>query len=81
MHITLGDQTGTAITVSWVTVEAAGSSTVLYGRAPGRLDLAAEGATTCYTFYNYTSGYIHHCKLAGLEHGTRYTTPLGWATR
>ncbi|CAD6254963.1 unnamed protein product [Miscanthus lutarioriparius] len=77
VHITLGDQTGTAITVSWVTVEAAGSSTVLYGRAPGRLDLAAEGATTRYTFYYYTSGYIHHCTLAGLEHGTRYYYAIG----
>jgi hypothetical protein len=33
VHIGLADQTGTAIFVSWVTVEAEGNSTVLYGRA------------------------------------------------
>ncbi|TKV91860.1 hypothetical protein SEVIR_9G125366v4 [Setaria viridis] len=78
VHITLGDQTGTAMLVSWVTVEAEGNSTVLYGRAADRLDLAAEGATTRYTFYNYTSGFIHHCTLTGLDHGTRYYYVMGF---
>jgi len=77
VHITLGDQAGTAMTVSWVTMEAEGNSTVLYGRAAGRLDLAAEGTTTRYTFYNYTSGFIHHCTLTGLDHATRYYYAVG----
>jgi hypothetical protein len=80
VHITLGDQTGTSMLVSWVTAEAEGNSTVLYGPAADdrRLDRAAEGVTTRYTFYNYTSGYIHHCNLTGLHHGTRYHYALGF---
>ncbi|CAD6261646.1 unnamed protein product [Miscanthus lutarioriparius] len=79
VHIGLADQTGTAIFVSWVTVEAEGNSTVLYGRAAdNKLDLAAEGIITRYTYYNYTSGYIHHCTLANLDHGTKYYYAVGF---
>ncbi|KAF0914492.1 hypothetical protein E2562_028971 [Oryza meyeriana var. granulata] len=67
VHITLGDHAGTAMTVSWVTTEEAGNSTVLYGRAMDKLDMAAEGTHTRYKYYNYTSGFIHHCTLTNLE--------------
>ncbi|KAF8763072.1 hypothetical protein HU200_008923 [Digitaria exilis] len=77
VHITLGDQTGTAMTVSWVTVDAEGSSTVLYGRSIDTLDLAADGVATRYTYYNYTSGFIHHCTLTGLDHATKYYYSVG----
>ena len=76
----------TAAGVSWVTVEAEGNSTVLYGRAMDKtLDLAAEGTVTRYTYYNDTSGYIHHCTLdqqdSNLDHGTKYYYAMGSATR
>ena len=46
-------------TVSCVTVvDDVGSSTVKYGLAADKLDLAAEGTHTRYTYYNYTFGYI-----------------------
>ncbi|CAN6335265.1 unnamed protein product [Urochloa humidicola] len=77
VHIALGDQTGTAMTVSWVTPDAEGNSTVLYGLAADKLDRAAEGTTTRYTFYNYTSGFIHHCTLTGLDHATKYYYAVG----
>lgn len=67
VHVTLGDQAGTAMTVSWVTVDEVGNSTVMYGRAMGRLDMAAEGTHTRYKYHNYTSGFIHHCTLTNLE--------------
>ncbi|KAG0521966.1 hypothetical protein BDA96_08G207500 [Sorghum bicolor] len=77
VHIGLADQTGTSMFVSWVTVEAEGNSTVLYGLAADKLDLAAEGTITRYTYYNYTSGYIHHATLTNLQHGTRYHYAVG----
>ncbi|WVZ91500.1 hypothetical protein U9M48_037663 [Paspalum notatum var. saurae] len=83
VHITLGDQSGTAMTVSWVTVEAEGSNTVLYGRAMGELDLAAEGTTTRYDYYNYTSGPGTSTTARSRAWSTSpsTTTPWGWATR
>jgi hypothetical protein len=73
----------TAAGVSWVTVEAEGNSTVLYGRAMDKtLDLAAEGTVTRYIYYNYTSGYIHHCTLdqqdSNLDDGTKYYYAMGF---
>ncbi|RLM99425.1 purple acid phosphatase 2-like [Panicum miliaceum] len=78
VHITLGDQAGTAMTVSWVTVEAEGNSTVLYGRAMGRLDHAARAPPRATPSTNYTSGFIHHCTLAGLDHATRDYYAVGF---
>uniref|UniRef100_A0A453PW50 Purple acid phosphatase n=3 Tax=Triticinae TaxID=1648030 RepID=A0A453PW50_AEGTS len=78
VHVTLGDQAGTAMTVSWVTVDEVGNSTVMYGRAMGRLDMAAEGTHTRYKYHNYTSGFIHHCTLTSLEHGTKYYYAMGF---
>uniref|UniRef100_A0A0E0RKH5 Purple acid phosphatase n=1 Tax=Oryza rufipogon TaxID=4529 RepID=A0A0E0RKH5_ORYRU len=55
VHITLGDQTGTAMTVSWVTMEEAGNSTVLYGLAMDKLDMAADA--TYGVKYYYAMGF------------------------
>jgi hypothetical protein len=67
VHITLGDQTGTAMTVSWVTASEPGSNTVAYGRSPKKMEMSAQGTQTRYDYYNYTSGFIHHCTLTGLK--------------
>ena len=79
MHITLGDQTGTAMTVSWVTASEPGNGTVAYGRSRKKMDRSAQGCTlTRYDYFNYTSGFIHHCNLTGLEHGVRYYYAMGF---
>ncbi|KAI4377165.1 hypothetical protein MLD38_014842 [Melastoma candidum] len=36
-----------------------------------------QGSVTNYTFYKYKSGYIYHCLLEGLEHGTKYYYKIG----
>uniref|UniRef100_A0ACD5U7H2 Uncharacterized protein n=1 Tax=Avena sativa TaxID=4498 RepID=A0ACD5U7H2_AVESA len=78
VHITLGDQTGAAMTVSWVTASEPGSDTVAYGRAPGKMDLSARGTHARYDYYNYTSGFIHHCTLPNLKHGVKYWYAMGF---
>jgi hypothetical protein len=67
VHITLGDQTGTAMTVSWVTASELGNGTVTYGRSPEKMEMSAEGTHTRYDYFNYTSGFIHHCTLKNLK--------------
>ncbi|KAK1693113.1 hypothetical protein QYE76_009810 [Lolium multiflorum] len=78
VHITLGDQTGTAMTVSWVTASEPGSNTVAYGRSPKKMEMSAQGTQTRYDYYNYTSGFIHHCTLTGLKHGVKYWYAMGF---
>jgi hypothetical protein len=53
--------------ISWVTTIEPGSSTVLYGASEDNLNCSAKGKHTQYTFYNYTSGYIHHSTIKKLE--------------
>jgi acid phosphatase type 7 len=53
--------------ISWVTTSEPGSSTVIYRISEDNLSFSANGKHTQYTFYNYTSGYIHHCKIKNLE--------------
>ncbi|KAL6846870.1 hypothetical protein ACP4OV_022723 [Aristida adscensionis] len=78
VHITLGDLTGRAITVSWVTPAAAGSTLVRYGPSPDNLTLSAEGSVRRYSFgRNYTSGFIHHATIAGLDYATKYHYAVG----
>ncbi|KAI3446155.1 hypothetical protein Pfo_002820 [Paulownia fortunei] len=68
VHITQGDHVGKAVTVSWVTTAEPGSNTVLYwSENNNKRKLKAEGILTTYKFYNYTSGYIHHCTLDNLQ--------------
>ncbi|XP_051115375.1 purple acid phosphatase-like isoform X2 [Andrographis paniculata] len=79
VHITQGDYEGKAVIVSWVTVDEQGSSTVLYWaeNSNERKKKKAEGKVTRYTFYNYTSGYIHHCTVGNLEYNTKYYYEIG----
>lgn len=67
MHITQGDYDGKAVIISWVTTEKVGPSEVKYGTSKKNYVFSAVGTVTNYTFYNYTSGFIHHCLLDGLE--------------
>eukprot|EP01018_Ginkgo_biloba_P014418 Gb_10174 [translate_table: standard] len=67
VHITQGDYEGKAIIVSWVTSSEPGSNQVFYGTTENNYEHCAEGNVTTYTFYNYTSGFIHHCLIDGLE--------------
>ncbi|XP_038990476.1 purple acid phosphatase 2-like isoform X1 [Phoenix dactylifera] len=77
VHITQGDHDGAAIIVSWVTQDEPGSSAVLYGTDKNKLEFYAEGKYTHYKFYNYTSGYIHHCTIRNLKHDTKYYYAVG----
>ncbi|KAJ4809274.1 Purple acid phosphatase [Rhynchospora pubera] len=77
VHITQGDLTGTAVIVSWVTPDEPGSSKVHYGKDKNKLDHTAKGVLTKYSYYNYTSGYIHHCLLKDLEYDTLYYYEVG----
>ncbi|GMJ02870.1 PHOSPHATASE UNDERPRODUCER 1, purple acid phosphatase 10 [Hibiscus trionum] len=67
VHITQGDRDGKAVIVSWVTQDKPGSSAVLYWSENSKLKKKAEGKFNTYRFYNYTSGYIHHCTIRNLE--------------
>ncbi|GAB4853856.1 prolyl aminopeptidase [Ancistrocladus abbreviatus] len=74
VHITQGDHEGKAVIVSWVTPEKEGSNSVVYWSEGGKHKEKhkAEGSVTRYTYYNYTSGYIHHCLIKHLEYDTKY---------
>ena len=70
MH--MGDQEGTAMTariVSWVTPSELGNTTVAFGEYPDpeKMEHRAEGTHTRYDYFNYTSGFIHHCTLKNLK--------------
>ncbi|CAN1255826.1 Purple acid phosphatase 2 [Linum perenne] len=67
VHITQGDHVGKAVIVSWVTVEEPGSSRVVYWKEPGTEKKIGEGKYKRYKFFNYTSGFIHHCIIRNLE--------------
>lgn len=66
VHLTQGDYDGKAVIVTWVTPSHAASE-VRYGIKKGVYLWKAKGVTTQYTFYNYTSGYIHHVTLSNLQ--------------
>lgn len=58
---------GKGVIVSWVTDDESGSNTVIYWSESSKQKKEAEGKTYTYKFYNYTSGYIHHCIIRNLE--------------
>lgn len=58
---------GKDMLVSWVTPDEPGSNTVLYWAENTTLIKQAEGIVLSYKFFNYTSGYIHHCTVKDLE--------------
>ncbi|KAL6223837.1 hypothetical protein ACLB2K_002695 [Fragaria x ananassa] len=77
VHITQGDYNGKAVIISWVTADEPGTSKVEYGTSEKKYEFSAEGTITNYTFYEYKSGYIHHCHVDGLEHDTKYYYKIG----
>ena len=79
VHITQGDHEGKAVIVSWVTMDETGSSTVVYWSEKSKHKCKASGKVTSYTYYNYTSGYIHHCNIKNLKVNILSFIPfLGW---
>ncbi|XP_010489216.1 PREDICTED: purple acid phosphatase 10 [Camelina sativa] len=77
VHITQGDVEGKAVIVSWVTQEAKGSNKVVYWKENSSKKHKAYGKTNTYKYYNYTSGYIHHCPIRNLEYDTKYYYVVG----
>ncbi|KAK1269024.1 Phosphoenolpyruvate phosphatase [Acorus gramineus] len=77
VHITQGDYDGRAVIISWVTKADPGRSVVFYGLSEHKYDHHALGYVKNYTFYNYKSGYIHHCLVDGLEDDTKYYYKIG----
>ncbi|KAJ8500082.1 hypothetical protein OPV22_010634 [Ensete ventricosum] len=77
VHITQGDYDGKAVIISWVTESEPGTSEVLYGTEEHKYEHIAQGKTTNYTFYNYKSGFIHHCLVDGLKYNTKYYYKIG----
>lgn len=67
VHITQGDHLGKGVIVSWVTPDEPGSNLVLYWAENSELKHQAEGIVLTYKYFNYTSGYIHHCTITNLE--------------
>lgn len=53
--------------ISWVTVDEPGSNIILYWRSKSKHKFQKKGIVTSYKFFNYTSGYIHHCTIKHLE--------------
>ncbi|KVI10708.1 Iron/zinc purple acid phosphatase-like C-terminal domain-containing protein [Cynara cardunculus var. scolymus] len=77
VHITQGDHVGKAVIVSWVTMEEPGSTTVVYWSENNKKKFIAKGIVTTYIFYNYISGFIHHCNISDLEYDTKYYYEVG----
>ncbi|PIA27162.1 hypothetical protein AQUCO_08300098v1 [Aquilegia coerulea] len=77
VHITQGDLEGKGVIISWVTQEEPGSNTVLYWSKHDKQKSSAEGKYRTYKFYNYTSGYIHHCTIKNLKFNTKYYYEVG----
>ncbi|XP_047325854.1 purple acid phosphatase 2-like [Impatiens glandulifera] len=80
VHITQGDHNGKAMIVSWVTESEPGSSIVLYWKHHNHAKhgiLKAKGKYITYSYFNYTSRFIHHCTLTDLQYDTKYYYMLG----
>ncbi|PSS29462.1 Purple acid phosphatase [Actinidia chinensis var. chinensis] len=77
VHITQGDHVGKGVIVSWVTMDEPGSSTVLYWSENSSHKNKAKGNFVTNKFYNYTSGYIHHCTIKKLKFNTKYYYEVG----
>lgn len=69
VHITQGDHLGKAVIVSWVTMAEPGSNTVVYWKEKSNRKKQAEASVVTYKYFNYASGYIHHCTIRNLEVG------------
>ncbi|KAK9269977.1 hypothetical protein L1049_025550 [Liquidambar formosana] len=78
VHITQGDHEGKAVIVSWVTPDEPGSNTVLYWTDNSKQKSSANGIVLTYKYFNYTSGYIHHCTIENLEVSQSYNGCWNW---
>lgn len=58
-----------------------GSSTVFYWSKNSGHKKKAKGKHQTYKFYNYTSGYIHHCTIRNLEVSWRASTMNQFSSR
>jgi hypothetical protein len=77
VHITQGDQLGRGVIISWVTVDEPGSNTVVYWSEGSSHKKKANGKLYTYRYFNYTSGFIHHCAIRHLEYNTKYHYEVG----
>ncbi|KMZ73447.1 Purple acid phosphatase [Zostera marina] len=77
VHITQDDYDGKAVIISWVTMEEPGFNEVSYGLSEHHYDSSSYGEVNNYTFYNYKSGFIHHCLIDGLLYDTKYYYKIG----
>ncbi|KAL3699280.1 hypothetical protein R1sor_017302 [Riccia sorocarpa] len=78
VHIHQGDYEGRAVIISWVTQDEPGDGKVYYGQVQGGENSTfVTGQTYTYSFYNYTSGFLHHAVITGLEFSTKYFYTLG----
>nr|DAD22448.1 TPA_asm: hypothetical protein HUJ06_023911 [Nelumbo nucifera] len=75
VHITQGDHEGKGVIG---VQDEPGSSTVLYWSENGKHKYLAKGEVLTYKFYNYTSGYIHHCTINYLKVGSTGTMRQFW---
>lgn len=67
VHVTQGNHEGNGVIISWVTPVKPGSKTVRYWCDNEKSKKQAEATVNTYRFFNYTSGYIHHCLIDDLE--------------
>ncbi|KAB2023276.1 hypothetical protein E1A91_D06G007300v1 [Gossypium mustelinum] len=77
VHITQGDMDGSGVIISWITPDEPGSNMVYYWSENSNHKYKAEGIFVRYKFFNYTSGYIHHCTINNLEYNTKYMYEIG----
>ncbi|KAG5613390.1 hypothetical protein H5410_024671 [Solanum commersonii] len=77
VYITQGDHEGNGVIVSWTTTDEPGSNAVLYWVENSNVKSFAVGFVVSYKYYNYTSGYIHHCTIKDLEFDTKYYYEVG----
>ncbi|KAG7637620.1 Fe(3+)-Zn(2+) purple acid phosphatase 12 [Arabidopsis thaliana] len=84
VHVTQGNHEGNGVIISWVTPVKPGSKTVRYWCENKKSRKQAEATVNTYRFFNYTSGYIHHCLIDDLEFDTKYYYEIGsgkWSRR
>lgn len=67
VHITQGDHEGRGVIISWITADESGPGSVVYWATDNQIKKTAYSVVVKYKYYNYTSGYIHHCTIHNLE--------------
>ncbi|KAG8633736.1 hypothetical protein MANES_18G141575v8 [Manihot esculenta] len=78
VHITQGDYEANSVIVFWVTPDEPGSRTMIYWAENSELKNRVDGLVVKYKYFNYTSGYIHHCTIKDLEVGTGKASRRFW---